>query len=78
MKQKKKHIKVPKKLPDFSLADILNAPKPKTVSKNTDGLGCSYCGSGRFIYKDEVKVFRGDRMKVYHCHSCGQDFYKPE
>jgi DNA-directed RNA polymerase subunit RPC12/RpoP len=78
LKQKKKHLKVPKKLPDFNLEDILNAPKSKTVDKRTDGLGCSNCGSLRFIYKDEVKVFRGQRMKVYHCHGCGKDFYKPE
>jgi len=78
LKQKKKHIKAPKKLPDFSLEDILNAPKPKVASKRTDGLGCNKCGSLRFIFKGEVKVYRGQRMKVYHCYGCGQDFYKAE
>lgn len=78
MKQKKKHIQTPKKLPDFNLEDILNASKLKTVNKRTDGLGCSNCGSLKFISKDEVKVFRGQRMKVYHCYGCGQDFYKAE
>jgi hypothetical protein len=76
--KKKKQKGIPKKLPDFSLEDIINAPKPKTVNKRTDGLGCSNCGSLKFISKDVVKVFRGQRMKVYHCHSCGKDFYKVE
>ena len=40
MKRKKKQIKAPKKLPDFSLEDILNAPKPKVANKRIDGLGC--------------------------------------
>jgi hypothetical protein len=78
LKQKKKHIKASKKLPDFSLEDILNAPKPEATGKRTDGLGCNNCGSLKFISKGEIKVFRGQRMKVYHCYSCGQDFYKPE
>ena len=65
-------------MPDFSLQDILNAPKPETGVKRTDGLGCNICGSLKFISKGEVKVFRGQRMKVYHCYGCGQDFYKPE
>jgi hypothetical protein len=37
MKQKKKQRKTPKKLPDFSLEDILNAPKPKAANKRIDG-----------------------------------------
>ena len=78
MKRKKKQKKTPKKLPDFSLEDILNAPKPKSAIKRTDGLGCLHCGSLKFISKDEVKVFRGQRVKTYHCHNCGQDFYKGE
>ena len=78
MKQKKKQRKTPKKLPDFSLEDIVNAPKPKVPSKRIDGLGCNKCGSLKFISKGEVRVFRGQRMKVYHCHGCGQDFYKGE
>ena len=78
MKKKKKQIKTPKKLPDFSLEDILNAPKAEPTGKRLDGLGCNNCGSLRFISKDEVKVFRGQRMKKYHCHECGQDFYKAE
>jgi hypothetical protein len=77
MKQKKK-AKIPRKLPDFSLEDILNAPKPKSATKRADGLGCNICGSLKFISKGAVKVFRGQRMKVYHCHGCGQDFYKSE
>jgi hypothetical protein len=78
LKQKKKHIKTPGKLPDFSLEDIINAPKPKVPTKRDDGLGCNNCGSMKYISKSEVKVFRGQRMKVYHCHNCGKDFYKPE
>ena len=78
MKRKKKQIKTTKKLPDFTLEDILNAPKPKVAKKRIDGLGCNKCGSLRFISKGEVRVFRGQRMKVYHCHGCGQDFYKSE
>ena len=78
MKQKKKRIKPTNKLSDFTLDDILNAPKPEPTGKRADGLGCNICGSLRFISKGEVKVFRGQRMKVYHCYGCGQDFYKPE
>jgi hypothetical protein len=78
LKQKKKQNKKQGKLPDFSLEDILNAPKPKADTRRTDGLGCNICGSLKFISKGEVKVFRGQRMKVYHCYGCGQDFYKPE
>ena len=78
MKHKKKQHNIPKKLPDFSLEDILNAPKPKAPAKRADGLGCNSCGSLKFISKGEVKVFRGQRMNVYHCHGCGQDFYKSE
>jgi hypothetical protein len=78
MKKKKKQLRAPKQLPDFSLGDIVNAPKPKVPAKRADGLGCNYCGSMNFISKGDVKVFRGDRMKVYHCHGCGKDFYKPE
>lgn len=78
MKQKKKKAKSPKTLQDFSLEDILNAPKPKAATKRADGLGCNICGSLKSISKGEVKVFRGQRMKVYHCHGCGQDFYKSE
>ena len=73
---KNKQKKVQKKSPDFSLEDILNAPKPKAPVKRTDGLGCNNCGSLKFIAKGEVKVLRGQRMKAYHCHDCGQDFYK--
>jgi hypothetical protein len=76
LKQKKKQKKAPKKLPDFSLEDILNAPKPKAPGKSADGLGCTNCGSLRFISRGEIKVFRGQRMKV--CHCCGQEFYKAE
>lgn len=79
LKQNKKHIKkTPKKLPDFSLNDILNAPKPKAPSKHADGLGCTICGNMRYTSKGEIKVFRGERMKVCHCYECGQDFYKSE
>jgi hypothetical protein len=78
MKRKKKQKKSPKKLPDFSVEDILIAPKPEAVKKRSDGLGCNKCGSLRFISKGEVKVFRGQRMKVYHCYGCGKDFYKSE
>ena len=78
LKKKKKKINTPKKLPGFSLEDILNAPKTKVANKLIDGLGCNNCGSLKFISQGEVKVFRGQRMKVYHCHGCGQDFYKPE
>jgi hypothetical protein len=78
LKQKKKQQKTPRKLPDFSLQDILNDPKPETGVKRTDGLGCNICGSLKFVSKGEVKVFRGQRMKVYHCYGCGQDFYKAE
>jgi hypothetical protein len=78
LKRKKKQLKAPKKSPDFSLEDILKAPKPKAASKRADGLGCNNCGSLKFISKGEVKVFRGHRMKVYHCYGCGQDFYKAE
>lgn len=78
MKQKKEKTKSPKELSDFSLEDILNAPKPKAAIKRADGLGCNICGSLKFISKGEVKVFRGQRMNVYHCHGCGQDFYKSE
>jgi transposase-like protein len=77
LKQKKKQNKTPKKL-DFALEDILNAPKPKEAMKRADGLGCNYCGSQHFISKGEIKVFRGQRMKTYHCHDCGKDFYKGE
>ena len=78
LKQKKKHIKAPRKSPDFSLEDILNAPKPRVAAKRADGLGCNNCGSLRFISKGDVKVMRGQRMKVYHCYGCGKDFYKAE
>ena len=78
MKQKKKQKQRQKKLPDFSLEDILNAPKPKAANKRIDGLGCNQCGSLKFISKGEVKVLRGQRMKTYHCYGCGQDFYKGE
>ncbi len=78
LKQKKKQRKTPKKLPDFSLEDIFNASKSKVPTKRIDGLGCNKCGSLKFISKGEVRVFRGQRMKVYHCHGCGQDFYKSE
>ena len=78
MKKKKKQIKAPKKLPDFNLEDILSAPKPEVAEKRADGLGCNKCGSLKFISKGAVTVFRGQRMKVYHCHGCGQDFYKTE
>jgi hypothetical protein len=78
LKQKKKDKKAPKKLHDFRLEDILNAPKPKIAGKRADGLGCNNCGGLKFISKGEVKVYRGQRMKVYHCYGCGQDFYKAE
>ncbi len=78
MKQKKKQKKASKKLPDFSLEDIINAPKTKAAAKRSDGLGCTHCGSLKFISRGEVKVFRGQRMKVFHCHDCGKDFYKSE
>lgn len=74
MKQKKKQNKAPKKLPDFSIEDIINAPKPKAIEAS----GCPNCGSVSYISKNIVKVFRGQRMVVYHCHGCGQDFYKEE
>ncbi|MDD4876675.1 MAG: hypothetical protein PHQ86_06080 [Dehalococcoidales bacterium] len=78
MKHKKKQKRLQKKLPDFSLEDILNAPKAEPAAKRLDGLGCNNCGSLRFISTGEVKVFRGQRMKKYHCHECKQDFYKGE
>ena len=77
MKQKKKQQKAPKKSPDFSLEEIINAPKPKVVNPPA-GPGCTHCGSTKFISKGEVKIFRGQRMKTYHCYDCGQDFYKGE
>ncbi|MFC1921084.1 hypothetical protein ACFLYQ_05100 [Chloroflexota bacterium] len=77
MKKKKKN-RSPRKLPDFSLDDIINAPRPETAKKRSDGLGCTKCGSLKFISKGEIRVFRGDRMKVYHCYGCGQDFYRSE
>jgi hypothetical protein len=78
LKPKKKNKKAPRKLPDFTLEDILNAPKPKAPGKRADGLGCTNCGSLRYISRGEVKVFRGQRMKVCHCYGCGQEFYKAE
>ena len=78
MKKKKKQAKAPRKSPDFSLEDIINAPRPAVAGKREDGLGCNKCGSLKFISKGEIKVFRGQRMKVFHCHGCGQDFYKSE
>ncbi len=78
MKQKKKQKKGQKKLPDFTLEDILNAPKPEATVKRVDGLGCTICGSLKFIAKGEVKVMRGQRMKTYRCYDCGQIFYKGE
>jgi transposase-like protein len=78
LKQKKKLTKAVRKLPDFSLEDILNAPKPRVAAPRADGLGCNHCGSMRFISKGDVKVMRGQRMKVYHCHGCGKNFYKAE
>jgi transposase-like protein len=74
LKQKKKQNKTPKQLPDFSIEDILNAPKPKPIEAS----GCPHCGSVNYISKNVVKVFRGQRMVVHHCHGCGQDFYKEE
>jgi hypothetical protein len=76
LKPKKKQPNKPKKLPDFSLEDIINAPKPKVDVKPDAGSGCTHCGSRKFVSKGEVKVFRGQRMKTYHCYDCGQDFYK--
>lgn len=78
MGQKKQHKKIPKKLPDFTLEDILNAPKPKTVTKRIDGTGCLHCGSTRIKAKGEVKVFRGKRMQPYFCFDCKQTCYKDE
>ena len=77
MGQKKPHKNIPKKLLDFTLQDILNAPKPKEI-KRVDGIGCLHCGSTRIKAKGEVKVFRGQRMQPYHCYNCGQDCYKSE
>jgi hypothetical protein len=76
LKPKKKQPNKPKNLPDFSLGDIINAPRPKTDVKPDIGSGCTNCGSMKFISKGEVKVFRGQRMKTYHCYDCGRDFYK--
>ena len=78
MGQRKPHKQTPKKLPDFTLADILNAPKPKPQTRRADGIGCLHCGSTRIQAKSEVKVFRGQRMRVYHCFECGKDCYKDE
>ena len=78
MKKKKRKQRASRKSADFSLEDILNAPSPAVPEKREDGLGCNICGSLKYISKGQVKVFRGQRMKVYHCHSCGQDFYKGE
>ena len=75
MKQKRKQKQTPKKLPDFSVEDIINAPKPKEANK---GSACPHCGSVSYISKGVVKVFRGQRMIVCHCHGCGRDFYKEE
>jgi transposase-like protein len=77
LKPKKKQKKTPQKS-DFILEDILNAPKAKAATRRADGLGCNHCGSQNFISKGEIKVFRGQRMKTYHCHACGKDFYKGE
>ena len=76
MKKKKKQAKTTRKSPDFSLEDILNAPQLDETHRHTEGLGCNKCGSLKIISRGEVRVFRGQRMKVYHCHDCGQDFYK--
>jgi hypothetical protein len=73
-KKQNKTPKTPKDLPDFSVEDIINAPKQKAIEAS----GCPNCGSVRYISKDVVKVFRGQRMVVHHCHGCGQDFYKEE
>ncbi|MFC1988503.1 hypothetical protein ACFLVJ_01550 [Chloroflexota bacterium] len=78
MKHKNKKVKATRKLPDFSLEDILTAPKSKTDVRRITASGCTNCGSLKFISRGEVKVFRGERMKVYHCHECGKDFYKGE
>jgi hypothetical protein len=82
MSQRKKPKKIipPTKLPDdFKIGDILNAPvRKKDLKRVVDGTGCLHCGSVRIISKGEIKVFRGQRMKPYHCHECGQDFYKSE
>ena len=78
MKPKKKQGKTSKRLPDFTLEDILNAPKTKETQKSTDGMGCSFCGSLRYSTKDQIKVYQGQRMKVCHCYDCGRDFYKGE
>jgi hypothetical protein len=78
LKPKKKQQKTPRKSRGFSLEDIINAPKPKAAVKPDTGSGCTHCGSRKFISKGEVKVFRGQRMKTYHCYDCGQDFYKGE
>lgn len=77
MKQKKKPQVKPKAKPDFSLEDIINAPKPE-APMTPAGSGCTHCGSRKFTSKGMVKVFRGQRMKAYHCYDCGRDFYKGE
>jgi len=78
MGQKKPHKKNSKKLPDFTIEDIINAPLPKTETKHIDGIGCLHCGSTRIRAIGTVKVFRGQRMQPYRCFACGRDFYKEE
>jgi len=75
---KKQPKKIVKKLKDFTLADILNASKPKPEARRIDGIGCLHCGSTRIKAKGTVKVFRGQRMQPYHCFECGRDCYKDE
>jgi hypothetical protein len=78
MGQKKPRKNVPKKLPDFTLQDILNAPKPKPAARRADGIGCLHCGSTKIKVQGEVKVFRGRRMQPYYCFDCRQTCYKDE
>lgn len=78
MGQKKPHKQTPKKLPDFTLSDIINAPRPKPVVKRIDGIGCLHCGSTKIKAKGTVKVFRGVRMQPYYCFDCHQTCYKDE
>ena len=78
MGQKKPHKQTPKKLPDFTLSDIINAPRPKPAVKRADGIGCLHCGSTKIKAKGTVKVFRGIRMQPYFCFDCKQTCYKDE
>ena len=78
MEQKKTHKKNLKKLLDFTIEDIINAPRPKPDIRHVDGVCCLHCGSTRIRAIGTVKVFRGQRMQPYRCFACSRDFYKED